>query len=295
MSTSNALRELPDGWAQCSIGAVTLPTTKINPKVEKDREVKYIDISSIDNIGNVVGNVKRVKLRHAPSRARQVVHSGDTLFSTVRPYLRNIALVPSCYDQEIASTGFSVLRPAEGISPGFLFYKTISNDFVDSVSGMQYGVSYPAVKDEQIRDQRLWLPPTAEQYRIVAKIDEFFLSLSKASRACRKPVFDWIHTAKPYSSTPSRAGSRDNGAKRTKTSWRRLVNFSTVSTGPGPDAMRTNLSTGVWRLTSGRKARDSTRGPRGRRCRGPFPRCSGRKRSDFPRYLPGGRIFVWGF
>ena len=114
------------------------------------------------------------------------MHSGDTLFATVRPYLRNIALVPSCYDQEIASTGFSVLRPASGVCPEFLFYKTISRDFVDRISGMQYGVSYPAVKDEQVRDQQLWLPPTAEQYRIVVKIDELFSELEPGIESLKK-------------------------------------------------------------------------------------------------------------
>ena len=186
MSNSNVPGVLPDGWAQCSIGQVTLPTTKINPKVGIDREVQYIDISSIDNIRQVIGNTKRYKLKHAPSRARQVVHSGDTLFSTVRPYLRNIALVPSCYDQEIASTGFSVLRPAKGVCPEFLFYKTISSDFVDRISGMQYGVSYPAVKDEQVHDQELWLPPTTEQHRIIAKIDELFSELNDGIESLKK-------------------------------------------------------------------------------------------------------------
>ena len=186
MSRSDLPGVLPDGWARCSIGQVTLPTTKINPKIDLDRELQYIDISSIDNIRQVIGNTKRYKLRHAPSRARQVVHSGDTLFSTVRPYLRNIALVPSCYDQEIASTGFSVLRPASELCPEFLFYKTISRDFVDRISGMQYGVSYPAVKDEHVRDQQLWLPPTAEQYRIVAKIDELFSELEAGIKSLKK-------------------------------------------------------------------------------------------------------------
>ena len=186
MSSSTVPRTLLDRWAQCSIGQVTLPTTKINLRVDIDREVQYIDISSIDNIRQVIGNTKRYKLSHAPSRARQVVHSGDTLFATVRPYLRNIALVPSCYDQEIASTGFSVLRPASGVCPEFLFYKTLSRDFVDRISGMQYGVSYPAVKDEQVRDQQLWLPPTAEQYRIVAKIDELFSELEAGIESLKK-------------------------------------------------------------------------------------------------------------
>ena len=50
---------------------------------------------------------------------------------------------------------------------------------MNSLSGMQYGVSYPAVKDEQVRGQPLWLPSTDEQHRIVAKIDELFSELDK--------------------------------------------------------------------------------------------------------------------
>ena len=50
---------------------------------------------------------------------------------------------------------------------------------MNAVSGLQYGVSYPAVKDEQVRDQPLWLPPTEEQHRIVAKLEELFSELDK--------------------------------------------------------------------------------------------------------------------
>ena len=170
---------LPTGWAKCSIWQVTLPVSKIDPKDDPDRGIDYIDISSIDNIRNVIGDVKQYRLEDAPSRARQIVRSGDVLFATVRPYLRNIAAVPNDYDQQIASTGFSVLRPAEGVCPAFLFYKAISRDLVNALSGVQYGVSYPAVKDQQVRDQPLWLPPLPEQHRIVAKIEELFSELDK--------------------------------------------------------------------------------------------------------------------
>ena len=170
---------LPAGWTECLIGDVTLPISKIGPKDDPDRDIDYIDISSIDNTQHVIGSVKHYRLEDAPSRARQIVRAGDVLFATVRPYLRNIASVPNDYDQQIASTGFSVLRPAKGICPSFLFYKAISKDLVNALSGMQYGVSYPAVKDDQVRDQPLWLPPTEEQLRIVLKIDELFSELDK--------------------------------------------------------------------------------------------------------------------
>ena len=130
---------LPRGWIDCKIGDITLPVQKIYPGDDPDREITYIDISSIDNVANRIGESKSFLLLDAPSRARQIIKTGDVLFSTVRPYLRNIAAVRDEFDSEIASTGFSVLRPADGIEPTFLFYKAISADFVNALSGQQIG------------------------------------------------------------------------------------------------------------------------------------------------------------
>ena len=181
----NVENGLPKGWVECSIGQVTLPVSKIDPKEDPEREIAYIDIAGIDNTRQVIREAKQYRLKDAPSRARQIVRSGDVLFATVRPYLRNIAPVPKGYDQQIASTGFSVLRPAQGICPAFLFYRAISRDFVNALSGMQYGVSYPAVKDEQVRDQLLWLPPLREQIRIVAKVEELFSELDRGMESLK--------------------------------------------------------------------------------------------------------------
>ena len=167
----------PLGWTTCTLGEVTLPVWKIDPKDDPGKRIEYIDISAIDNVRNIVKSAKSFRISDAPSRARQIVHGGDILFATVRPYLRNIARVPTKYHQEVASTGFSVLRAATGVVSDFLFYKAISRDFVDALAQVQYGVSYPAVKDEHVRDQVLFLPPTAEQRRIVAKLDELFSEL----------------------------------------------------------------------------------------------------------------------
>ncbi len=174
---ANSENTLPPGWTTCTLREVTLPVSRIDPKEEPAQRIDYIDISSIDNVRNVVESAKSYRISDAPSRARQIVHGGDVLFSTVRPYLRNVARVPNKYHKQIASTGFSVLRAAKGVVPGFLFYKAISRDFVDALARVQYGVSYPAVKDEQVRDQVIFLPPTAEQRRIVTKIEELLSEL----------------------------------------------------------------------------------------------------------------------
>lgn len=164
---------LPTGWTLCEMGDVLEPVEKTG-KHEQDREIWYVDISSIDNESNRITAPKRLTLSKAPSRARQKIRSGDVLFSTVRPYLRNIAPVDRRFDGEIASTGFAVLRGCEGIDPRYLLYKSISHDFVSALTGEQYGVSYPAVKAEQVRVRPLELPPTNEQRRIVEKIEVLF-------------------------------------------------------------------------------------------------------------------------
>ena len=173
------MKQIPDSWVLSTVGEITLPVSTVEAASADDREIRYIDIGSIDNQRNRIAEPKRLGLASAPSRARQIVKSGDVLFATVRPYLRNIAHVPDSLDGEIASTGFAVLRPANGVEPGYLFYKALSQDLVAALTGEQYGVSYPAVKDEQVRAQPIELPPKNEQRRIVAKIEQLFSELDK--------------------------------------------------------------------------------------------------------------------
>ena len=58
-------------------------------------------------------------------------------------------------------------------------YKCISHDFVSALTGEQYGVSYPAVKEEQVKARPLELPPTLEQCRIVERIDALFEEIDR--------------------------------------------------------------------------------------------------------------------
>ena len=178
------MTELPRGWTLCEIGDV-LHHVEMTGKNEENRDIFYIDISSIDNNFNRIANPKRIKLSDAPSRARQKIRVGDVLFSTVRPYLRKIAAVDQEFDGEIASTGFAVLRGATGIEPRYLFYKCISHDFVSALTGEQYGVSYPAVKEEQVKARPLELPSTHEQRRIVERIEALFEEIDRGVESLR--------------------------------------------------------------------------------------------------------------
>ncbi|MEJ2353004.1 MAG: restriction endonuclease subunit S, partial [Anaerolineales bacterium] len=186
LSARRGESELPNGWTWTTVGEITTPVEKVKPRERPDSEFIYLDISSINNSKNKITKPKNYIGADAPSRARQLVHANDVLFSTVRTYLKNIALVPEIYDGQIASTGFSVLRCRDRFSPKFLFYYTLTDDFISALSNLQRGTSYPAVRDSDVREQIIPLAPFNEQKRIVAKMEELFSQLDAGMAELRR-------------------------------------------------------------------------------------------------------------
>jgi type I restriction enzyme S subunit len=162
---------LPEGWAEATLGEVILPFETTDPTRRPDVEFQYIDIGSIDNQTQTVSDPKSILGRDAPSRARRVVRTGDVLFSTVRTYLKNIAVVPESLDGQLTSTGIAVLRSSTAVDGRYLFNWVKSDEFISTMSKAQDGTLYPAVTDKDVSGGRIPLPPIPEQKRIVAKVD----------------------------------------------------------------------------------------------------------------------------
>ena len=174
------MRDLPPGWVTTTLGEICDAVRKHNPAERPDDTIRYIDIGGIE--GQRISEVRSLAGRDAPSRARQLVRAGDTVLSTVRTYLRKTALIPPELDGATASTGFCVLRPSAGIDPRFVFYRVIDSAFVALLSGFQTGTSYPAVRNTDVFGCEIGLPPSTEQQRIVAAIEEQFSRLDAAER-----------------------------------------------------------------------------------------------------------------
>ena len=161
------------------VSEVVVPVESVDPSSMAQDEFTYIDIGAIDSAAGRVAKPKRIAVSDAPSRARQAVRQGDVLFSTVRPYLRAIALTPPL-TAAVASTGFCVLRAATGIDPRFLFYWVRSEAFIAQVLPLQRGSSYPAVRDTDVLDRSIPVPPSAQQRVIADRLDELFSELDTA-------------------------------------------------------------------------------------------------------------------
>ena len=120
--------------------------------------IKYIDISSIDSISCEVARITEYLLKDAPSRAQQCVSKGDLLVSTVRPNLKNIALVNLSDENLVASTGFCVLRCKE-CPPEYLKTIVRSERFTHDMCQLTTGANYPAIKNSDILKYQVPLPP----------------------------------------------------------------------------------------------------------------------------------------
>ncbi|MCK2183822.1 restriction endonuclease subunit S [Halomonas getboli] len=146
-------------------------------KPDAGEQFLYVDIGSIDREKKIVSTAHELFGSDAPSRARKMIRAGDVLVSLTRPNLNAVALVGKEYDEQIASTGFEVIRPV-GMDSRFLYYLVRSKAFVDAISGRVQGALYPAAKSHDVKNYQFSLPPAQEQRSIANKLDEMLAQVN---------------------------------------------------------------------------------------------------------------------
>jgi type I restriction enzyme S subunit len=161
--------ELPVGWEWVRVNTIGHDWGQKTP----DADFTYIEVSAIDSKIGIVSTPQLVEFENAPSRARKIVKAGTVIYSTVRPYLLNIAVIEQEFIPEpIASTAFAIVHPFCSMPPRYFLFFFRSPIFVRYVESVQMGIAYPAINDGQFFSGLLPLPPLAEQHRIVVKVDE---------------------------------------------------------------------------------------------------------------------------
>ena len=146
------------------IGNLVIKCQSWNPRSSGIGTFDYIDLGSVDKDMKAITAVESLECQNAPSRARQLVESGDVLIATVRPNLNGVALVSDAHHGMTASTGYCVLRPKkEELDSAFLFHWVKTNVFVQRMVDVATGANYPAVSDAKVKASTLPLPPLAEE------------------------------------------------------------------------------------------------------------------------------------
>ena len=163
---------------------IRINTKSYNPTLNLDKEFIYIDIDSVGKANGVIDYSKRLTGKNAPSRARRIAKNGNTIISTVRPYLKGFAFVDTDdIDDCVFSTGFAVL---ESKSPNSLLDKVVYYLFMYLDELMQQMIntmeksSYPSINEDDIKNYQFPIPPLNIQQQLVEEVAQLEAKITKA-------------------------------------------------------------------------------------------------------------------
>ena len=165
--------EIPENWVWCRLGTPIYYADNLNiqKNLSPSELINYVDIEAIDNTAYCIREAKQKRVEELSSRARRVLKNGFIIYSTVRPYLKNIAIIEDELPNMIGSTGFTVFKPIQ-IETKYFFYFLLNPDLNAEYEKMMIGFNSPSITNTQFENTLLPIPPLSEQKRIVAKLDE---------------------------------------------------------------------------------------------------------------------------
>lgn len=169
--------KLPNEWLYIQLKDACHAVERVSSKERKNEDTFiYLDIGSINNNKNIIETYKEYQWKDAPSRAQYIIKLDDILFSTVRTYLKNTAMIEEeKFNHQIASSGFTVIRVLDNfIKPKYIFKYIVSDSFVQPLNELQSGSSYPAVRNSDVFDQFIPICSIEEQNVISEELDRQF-------------------------------------------------------------------------------------------------------------------------
>jgi type I restriction enzyme S subunit len=146
---------VPEGWCRKSLGDIAICNASTHSVRSMPSEINYIDISSVER-GSIVQKTTMLS-QDAPGRARRRATDGDVVWSNVRPNLRQYALVLEPEEEDVFSTGFTVLS-AKTVPFSFLYIAVTTDAFVSHLVNHTTGASYPAVRPDDFERAVLLIP-----------------------------------------------------------------------------------------------------------------------------------------
>lgn len=165
--------ELPVNWEWVRLGELITLADNLNiqSKLNPEDRINYLDIDSIDNSNQTIKGVKVEPVKNLSTRARRVLKKDMIVYSMVRPYLKNMAIITEDKENYIGSTGFIAFNSIF-VKKEYIFNFLRSDYTTNILNSYITGFNSPSINMDQFNELCIPLPPLAEQERIVAKLDE---------------------------------------------------------------------------------------------------------------------------
>ena len=159
---------VPRGWRVGTLADLS----DLNPESWSAKNhpdiVAYIDLANAKD--NEIASVTDFEFDDAPSRARRVLRTGDTIVGTVRPGNRSFAFTHEPASNLTASTGFAVLRPSVAANTEFVYLAATQDSSIEHLAHVADGGAYPAVRPDVVSGLQCVVPneQALEAFHLVA-------------------------------------------------------------------------------------------------------------------------------
>src|SRR3989344_1925488 len=150
---------------------------------EYDGEKDYFSTGAISN--DEFDLPEKVTYKERPSRANSYPKTGDVGFAKMK-FTNKVLLINSKLNGSIFSTGFCFLRPNNSLDYRYLFQFIISHSFQKLKDLYASDGIMGGIKNSDVRQIEIPVPPLSEQKRIVALLDKALESIAKAKENAEK-------------------------------------------------------------------------------------------------------------
>ena len=158
---------LPETWEICCLGEVCNYGDCINVDTANIADDAWI--LELEDIAKDTGKVlkKITKAQRNSTSTKHQFHSGQVLYSKLRPYLNKVVLSD---DDGYCTSEILPLEFAKCVIPEYACYYFMSKTFLAYADRCSYGVKMPRLGTTDGKKAIFPLPPLAEQIRIVERI-----------------------------------------------------------------------------------------------------------------------------
>jgi type I restriction enzyme S subunit len=173
------MTEPPVSWEECSLGDIVDygSTVKVEPD-DIPLDAWVLELEDIEKDSSRV--LKRITFAERQSKStKNKFDKGDVLYGKLRPYLNKTILA----DQRgYCTTEIVPIKSSSSVDTGYLFYWLKSPVFLNYVNSVSHGLNMPRLGTDAGRKAPFFLPPLAEQRRIVAKLETLLGKVSSSQQ-----------------------------------------------------------------------------------------------------------------
>lgn len=171
--------EIPVSWEWTHLGEITsYGATEKAESGEVSEETWVLELEDIEKVSSRLLNRVRYGVRPFKSTKNRF-YKGDILYGKLRPYLDKVVLAD---EGGVCSSEIMPVRGFVGLAPQFIRLVLKAPYFVQYANSSTHGMNLPRLGTDKARQALFPLPPEAEQYRIVAKVDELMELIDRLER-----------------------------------------------------------------------------------------------------------------